>query len=210
MGELRESKKRETRQRISDVATKLFVARGFDAVTLDEIAVAAKVSKMTVFNYFARKEDLMLDREDDLLLLPFRAALRERPKGQPPIEALRSLVDGMREQKHPFARIHPRSVDWWRVVAASPSLKARLNELGEEAAAGLELELELAGPKPDGLARLMAGMIVLTMRTAREHSISVLARGGSAKKANAAFLALIERGFAAVHHMGAGSSAARC
>src|SRR6187402_3828260 len=105
MGERRETKKRETRQRISDVATELFLARGFDAVTLDEIAVAAKVSKMTVFNYFARKEELMLDREDDLLLLPFREALRARPKGQPPIAALRALVDEMREQKHPFARI---------------------------------------------------------------------------------------------------------
>jgi AcrR family transcriptional regulator len=50
MGERRESKKRETRQRISDVATEMFCARGFVAVTLDEIAGAAGVSKMTVFN----------------------------------------------------------------------------------------------------------------------------------------------------------------
>src|SRR6187402_3939506 len=192
MGEIRESKKRETRQRISDVATEMFLARGFEAVTLDEIAVAAKVSKMTVFNYFARKEDLMLDREDDLLLLPFREALRARPKGQAPIAALRALVDEMREQKHPFARIHPRSVDWWRVVAASQSLKARLHELGDEAAEGLAFEL--GGAKPDGLARLTAGMIVLTVRTAREQAIALLERGSSAKKANAAFLGLIERG----------------
>ena len=62
MGELRESKKKETRQRISDTATALFYVHGFEAVTVDEIAVAAKVSKMTVFNYFARKEELILDR----------------------------------------------------------------------------------------------------------------------------------------------------
>lgn len=203
MGELRESKKRETRQRISDIATKLFVARGFDAVTLDEIALAAKVSKMTVFNYFARKEDLMLDREDDLLLLPFREALRERPKGQAPISALRGLVDALREQKHPFARIDPRSVAWWRVVAASPSLKARLHELEDEAAEGLALEL--AGTKSDGLARLLANIIVVTMRTARAQAISVLEHGGSTKKANAAFLALIERGFAAADAITAGA-----
>ena len=41
MGELRESKKRETKQRISDVATEMFFARGFEAVTVEEIAVAA-------------------------------------------------------------------------------------------------------------------------------------------------------------------------
>ncbi|MEY2936154.1 MAG: hypothetical protein RL033_6903 [Pseudomonadota bacterium] len=204
MGELRESKKRETRQRLSDVATKLFVERGFDAVTLDEIASAAKVSKMTVFNYFARKEDLMLDREDDLLLLPFREALRERPKGQPPVDALRGLIGGMREQKHPFARTDPRSVGWWRVVAASPSLKARLRELEAEAAEGLALEL--AGPKPDGLARLMAGLIVLTVRTAREQAVHVLEHGGSAKKATAAFFALIDHGFAALQQMAAAAN----
>src|SRR3954463_2268065 len=107
MGELRESKKRETRQRISDVATELFFARGFDAVTLDEIAVASGVSKMTVFNYFARKEDLMLDRSDDLLLMPFRRALRERPPGQAPVEALRRLVRELGEQKHPLAGVEP-------------------------------------------------------------------------------------------------------
>jgi AcrR family transcriptional regulator len=203
MGELRESKKRETRQRISDVATALFFARGFDAVTLDEIAVAAKVSKMTVFNYFARKEELMLDREDDLKLLPFREALRERPKGQSPVDALRRLIDGLRDQKHPLAHIDDQTVGWWRVVAASPSLQARLRELADEAAEGLAIELK--GPKPDGLARLMAGMIVLTVRTAREEAIRVFERGGSAKKANAAFLALIDRGFAAVHAMASSS-----
>jgi len=203
MGERREHKKRETRQRISDLATEMFCARGFEAVTLDEIAVAANVSKMTVFNYFARKEDLMLDREEDLLLLPFRVALREKPAGQAPVEALRGLIVRLREQKHPFARIDSRSVGWWRVVAASPALKARLHELEDEAAEGLAVEL--AGAKPDGLVRLMAGMIVLTVRTAREEAVRVLERGGSGKKANAAFLALVDRGFAAVHQLTAGS-----
>jgi AcrR family transcriptional regulator len=201
----RESKKRETRQRISDVATQLFIARGFDAVTLDEIAAAAKVSKMTLFNYFARKEDLMLDREDHLLLLPFREALRARAKGEAPIDALRGHVDWLRAQKHPFLRIDPRSLDWWRTVAASPPLKARLRELEEEAAEGLALEL--GALKPDGLARLLAGMIVLTVRSARGEGVSVLERGGTAKKANAALLALIERGLAAVQAIAAGKSA---
>jgi hypothetical protein len=49
----------------------------------------------------------------------------------------------------------------------------------------------------------MAGMIVLTLRAAREEAMRVLQGGGSVKKANAAFLALIDRGFAAVHGMGA-------
>jgi AcrR family transcriptional regulator len=199
MGQLRESKKRETRQRISDVATRLFFAHGFDAVTVDEIAIAAKVSKMTVFNYFARKEELMLDREDDLKLLPFRQALRSRPKDQSPVGVLRTLVQEMSDQKHPAYYINSQMVRWWRVVNASPSLKARLRELADEATEGLAIEL--GGPKPAGLVRLTAGMIVLTVRTAREEAIRLIEHGGSTKKANAAFLILMERGLAAVEEL---------
>jgi len=199
MGERRENKKRETRQRISDVATAMFFARGFDAVTLDEVAVAAKVSKMTVFNYFARKEDLMLDREEDLLLLPFRDAIRDRPKGSAPIGALRKLVEGLTRQKRPLARIDRLTVAWWSVVDASPSLKARLRELADEATEGIAIEL--GGPRPDGRTRLMAGMIVLTVRVAREEAIRVFQRRGSTKKANATLLALIDLGFTAIEEM---------
>src|SRR3954462_11582533 len=57
---LRERKKRQTRQYISDVATGLFLERGFDAVTVAEIADAADVSVNTVYNYFPAKEGLFL------------------------------------------------------------------------------------------------------------------------------------------------------
>lgn len=64
---LRERRKQETRQVISDVATELFVTRGFDEVTIAEIADAAGVAKMTVTNYFARKEDLVFDRAEAII-----------------------------------------------------------------------------------------------------------------------------------------------
>ncbi|MDF2696793.1 MAG: Transcriptional regulator, TetR family protein [Labilithrix sp.] len=201
MGQLRESKKRETRQRISDVATALFFERGFDAVTIEEIALAAKVSKMTVTNYFARKEELLLDREDDLKLVPFRTAVRERPPGQSPVDAIRALVQQLSAEKHPLARIDRQTVEWWRIVDASPALQARLRELADEAAEGLALDL--AGSKPDGRARLMGGMIVLAVRTARQEAIRQIDRGASAKKANAAFLEVMELGLSAVDALAA-------
>ncbi|MFI5080446.1 MAG: TetR/AcrR family transcriptional regulator [Streptosporangiales bacterium] len=61
---LRERRKQETRQAISNIATQMFVDRGFDAVTIAEVAGAAGVAKMTVTNYFPRKEDLVLDRAE--------------------------------------------------------------------------------------------------------------------------------------------------
>jgi AcrR family transcriptional regulator len=194
VAELREKKKRETRQRISDVATALFYERGFEGVTVEEIANAAQVSKVTVFNYFVRKEDLFLDREHEVMEL-LGGALTRREPGQSPLAALRDLVGQLREQKHPFAHVDERTANWWRVVAASPSLRARLREIGDETVEALALEL--AGSKPAGSARLVAGTVVLTWRTAYGEGLRVLERGGSTKKANAAFLALLERGFAA-------------
>jgi AcrR family transcriptional regulator len=61
---LRERRKQETRQAISDIATQMFVDRGFDQVTIAEVAEAAGVAKMTVTNYFPRKEDLVFDRAE--------------------------------------------------------------------------------------------------------------------------------------------------
>jgi AcrR family transcriptional regulator len=61
---LRERRKLETRQRISDIATGMFAEHGFDKVTISQVAEAARVAKMTVTNYFPRKEDLVFDRAD--------------------------------------------------------------------------------------------------------------------------------------------------
>ena len=196
MGERRESKKRETRQRISDVATELFFARGFDQVTLEEVAAAAKVSKMTVLNYFSCKEDLMLDRQDDLKLVFFCQAIRARPPEQSPTDALRALMRKLQEDKHPLTRFNRHTAGFWRLVEASPSLAARLHELNDQAVEGLAVEL--AGPNPHGLARLAAGMIVTTVHTARQEALRTFEREGSAKKANAAVFALIDQGLAAI------------
>jgi AcrR family transcriptional regulator len=64
---LRERRKREARQAISDAAMALFAAQGFDEVTISQVADAAGVSKMTVTNYFPRKEDLVFDRAEAII-----------------------------------------------------------------------------------------------------------------------------------------------
>jgi AcrR family transcriptional regulator len=64
---LRERRKQETRQAISDVATGMFIERGFGEVTIAQVAEAVGVAKMTVTNYFPRKEDLVFDRAESIV-----------------------------------------------------------------------------------------------------------------------------------------------
>src|ERR687885_2700207 len=90
---LRESKKLRTRQEIADKAMELFVKRGFDHVTVAEVADAAGVSEKTVFNYFPTKEDLFFDE------VPAREAaiveaIRGRKAGESVVGALRRLQAG--------------------------------------------------------------------------------------------------------------------
>jgi AcrR family transcriptional regulator len=91
---LRERKKRLTRKLLSDTATKMFVARGFDEVTIADIAAACGVSEKTVWNYFPAKETLLLDVEDATV----DAVRREIGAGVPPVAAMLRVLD--RELAH--------------------------------------------------------------------------------------------------------------
>jgi AcrR family transcriptional regulator len=74
---LRERKKRRVRQRISDVATALFLVHGFDKVTVARIAAACEVAEQTVFNYFPTKESMLFDRSE-ATINAVAEAVRER------------------------------------------------------------------------------------------------------------------------------------
>ena len=88
-GGLRARKKRETRERIAASARELFVAHGFDRVTVIDVARAAQVSEATVFNYFPTKDDLFFDGGLEQFQAATLAAVRDRPAGESAIAAFR-------------------------------------------------------------------------------------------------------------------------
>src|ERR1700729_4125564 len=98
--DLRSCKRLATRQGISNAATRLFIERGFDHVTVDEIAAAADVGRMTVFNHFPRKEDMFFDRDEEGREI-LREALRQRDADVAPIEALRLLAHRLGAEEGP-------------------------------------------------------------------------------------------------------------
>ncbi|GHC46781.1 TetR/AcrR family transcriptional regulator [Streptomyces flavofungini] len=156
---LRERKKRQTRQRISDIATGLILERGFDAVTVAEIADAADVSVNTVYNYFPAKEDLFLDRGLDMVDRLSRW-VRGRRVGESPADAvlreLRVLVEGV----SPTVGLFDGYADFMEVITASPALRSRLWALRQETLTDLEATLRAeAGPVPGRLPELVAGQL---------------------------------------------------
>ena len=118
---LRERHRKRTAADLEEAALSLFNERGFDAVTIDDIASAADVSRRTFFRYFASKEDVILSdhprRLDEL-----QAALDRRPAEEPALTALRhaimSLVSTYEEAREHMLRR-------FRLMITTPALEAR-------------------------------------------------------------------------------------
>jgi AcrR family transcriptional regulator len=124
---LRERKKQQTRQTIRDTALRLFAERGFESVTVTEVAREANVSQATVFNYFPTKEDLFYQRmevfEEGLL-----RAVRDRPAGRTVLEAFRDFVlnsSGVLAENDPTEQL----AMFARIVIESPALRERERQI---------------------------------------------------------------------------------
>src|SRR4051812_42996145 len=120
---LRERKKRATRDAIAATARRLFAERGFDAVTVAEIAAAADVSEKTVFNHFAAKEDLVFGG-GEARLAELQAAITHRPAGTSVLDVFRAsseaMLDTIAAGEGPDRLVVPR------IVRDSPTLQKRL------------------------------------------------------------------------------------
>ena len=126
---LRERKKQQTRQQIAEAARRLFGERGFEHVTVAEIARAADVSTQTVFNYFPTKEDLVYWRlesfEDELL-----STIRERPAGESALTAFARFVRAPRGMLGDYdAEAREALAALTRMIVSSPALLAREQQI---------------------------------------------------------------------------------
>lgn len=130
---LRERQKRETHAVIAGAAEQLFAQRGFSAVTVDDVARAAGVSRQTVFNHFPVKEDLVFDRgteAEDLMV----GAVRDRVGGVTSVAAFRDMTHdfwsgmlGLPDPRPPGG--------FFDLVDGSPALQAYARELSARATA---------------------------------------------------------------------------
>ncbi|MET8449997.1 TetR family transcriptional regulator [Streptomyces sp. NPDC005209] len=185
---LRERKKQRMYQDVSDIAVGLFLEKGFDAVSVAEIAAAAGISKPTLFRYFPAKEDLVLHRIADHR----EEAARIVVGADSPLGALRRhFLDGL-DRCDPVTGLNddPRVLAYHSLLYGTPSLVARVYEYLRRSEAALA---EALGGGLD--ARLAAGQIVAVRRVLAEENWRRIAAGESAAQVRADAVAAAERAF---------------
>jgi len=186
---LRERKKQQTYETVSEIAIRLFLEKGFDAVSVAEIAAAAGISKPTLFRYFPAKEDLVLhriaDHEDE-------AARVVVESGEAPLVALRRhFLDGL-ERADPVTGLndHPQVLAFHRLLYGTPSLVARTHAHLERQEAALA---EVLGGDLD--ARLAAAQIVAVRRVLALENWRRIAQGEPIEEVRVDAVAAAERAF---------------
>ncbi len=192
----RRSRKRlATRQGISIAATRLFLERGFDQVTVDEIAEAADVGRMTVFNHFPRKEDMFFDRDQEGREI-LREALQQRDPRIAPVETLRLLAHRLVAAESPFVEFSAASQGFVETIEGSETLQARARAIRDEFAQIVTVALsECVGREStDPLAQLAAGLFLATWTVALMQAHRTFRERRNPEEAKTAFLALIDQG----------------
>ncbi|TQS40083.1 TetR family transcriptional regulator [Cryptosporangium phraense] len=169
MSGLRERKRQRTHDTISATAIRLFLERGFDAVSVADVADAAEVSKPTLFRYFPTKEDLVLHRIGDHLGEPARVVAAAA--GDPVAALHKHFLDGL-AQRDPVTGLNdvPEVLAFHRLVFETPALAARRAGFIDEDEAALASALEAATGEPELMAKLVAAQVLAVQRVlAREN-----------------------------------------
>lgn len=192
---LRERKKFQTRHRLLAAATALFAERGFDKVSVAEIAEAAEVSKMTVFNYFAGKEDLVLAPMEEHIGDVARA-VRDRASGESVLAAVRGQFLACVESRDPSVGMsdEPVVLRVCRLIVETPALLTRAHAFSMRSFDLLAEVLVEEGEEPS-IARIAAAQLISTRNALIQANQLRLLAGESADAIAPDAVALAERGF---------------
>ncbi|MGW0536921.1 TetR/AcrR family transcriptional regulator [Streptomyces sp. NPDC003032] len=161
---LRERKKRQTARRIWRAALDLFLERGYDKVSVAEIAAAAEVSKMTVFNYFGTKEDVLLGPMEEHVA-DAAEAVRAREPGESAVAALRRQFLAKVADRDPSIGLSddPRLLQLRQLIDDTPALSRRVLLFQLR---GVELLAEVLAEETGD--RLLAGVAAHQLVAARD------------------------------------------
>ncbi len=161
----------------------------------DEIADAADVGRMTVFNHFRRKEDMFFDRDEEGREI-LREALRQDDSRIAPIETFRLLAHRLVAEQSPFVEFSPAGQSFIETIEGSETLKSRARAIRDELAQVVTVALsERVGRDPaDPDAHLAAGLLLATWTVAFIEAHRTFRQRRDTEEAKAAFLAIVDKG----------------
>jgi len=178
MAELRTRKKEQTRRRIADVALRMFAERGFEAVTINQIAEVAEVARATMFAYFPTKEALVLDGVGAERL---STVVERRSPGQSFLEALRAYYEGLASAELSGVELDTLTTRV-RVIRDSPALRsaatALLYQQRDDLAKSLVTEVG------ESAAKIVAALVAAALLTLQESYFERLLDGVPPKQAS--------------------------
>lgn len=166
---LRETKKRRTRQALIDAAMRLYREKGFEGVTIAEIARGADVAPRTFFGYFETKEDVFLGRGDDRLDRIVRA-IHERDRRQPILSAVRPVLMQDRESTLAEHAARPGLSDLLRHPSITSRLRERWNRWEDLLATAIadDVGASLDDPRPKVVAAAITAAIRIAAAAAQK------------------------------------------
>lgn len=193
---LREQKKLATRERLRRTAVDMFEERGFDNVSVAEIAEAAEVSKMTVFNYFPVKEDLVTGVAKHHIEEPAQV-VRTRSPGQTPHEAMLEFFLASLAQREPFTGLCdlPEVLRLQRLISQTPALMARVQHYRHESEQLLAEVLVEEESSSEVTARFIAAQILGTQQVLVSENLRRVLGGESADDAYPDAVAYAKHGY---------------
>jgi AcrR family transcriptional regulator len=168
---LRERKKRLTRKAIFDTAQRMFGERGFENVTVAEIADAANVSVKTLFTYVRSKEELVFSDEPNVLDAVV-AAVKNRRLGQTPLVAAASALLAAVDDDDEASGL----AGFRRMSGTSPAIRSRLRAMYDETEDAITevLTTRKDGPRERAARRLVAAQIMVLVRAVASEEVRVL------------------------------------
>ncbi len=190
---LRELKKQRTRRAISEAAIRLFLERGYDSVSIVDIAAAAEVSKRTLFQYFPSKDDLVVhriaDHQDEMARY-----VRDREESRSPLDAVQhGWLDALRRHDAATGLCDlPEVVAFYRLILDTDSLAARLRRYTDHSGRLLAEALEQAG-YPQLIARLTACQLTAVQELLMQDNARQIASGRTVDEVHTEAIAAVEQ-----------------
>jgi AcrR family transcriptional regulator len=198
---LREDKKRRTRETIAQVAADLFAERGFESVTVGDVARAADVSRQTVFNYFPSKEQMLFDRDAEVEAA-LVAAVRDRAPGTSLLAAFRTHTQGFWARLQSVLDEGPLPHGFWEIVQRSPALRdyaeAMFARHAQAVARQLAQERGVADDDPvtHAIARALCGVNAAVLVSGLDRLVG----GEAARRVTADMIAQASRAYDLLEH----------